>query len=216
MGNSRTHLTEFRRTRRNLPHWQEPGSDYFITWTTAVRKKLSPNERTITLNAIRYWDSTRWDVYTAAVMPDHVHLLCRPLWIADSAPRACYTLESILHGVKSFSAHEINKARQQRGAVRLDEREDRIIRSEKEFWQKWDYIRNNPAEAELARSAEEYEWFYQRSGLEPKRFDEGNVESCTHRRDAGATEDAGDAGATDVAGDAGATEDDATPTDEAI
>ena len=25
-------IKDFKATRRNLPHWQEPGSVYFITW----------------------------------------------------------------------------------------------------------------------------------------------------------------------------------------
>jgi len=40
------------------------------------------------------------------------------------------------------------------------------VRNEYEFWQKWEYIRNNPVKDSLAPSAEEYPWFYQQSGLE--------------------------------------------------
>lgn len=189
-------ISSVAKTKRNLPHWQEPGSTYFITWTTKDRHELSAEERTIVLNAIRHWDETRWMVYAAVVMPDHVHLIVQPMAIPGSSPPAVYSLEQLIHSVKSFSAHEINLLRKQRGVVWLDEREDRILRNEQEVEQKWDYLRCNPQRLGLAASAEEYPWFYQRSGLKPDPRDPN--EGSRHRRDAGATRR--DAGATPSTG----------------
>ena len=157
-------ITRFHASRRNLPHWEEPGSTYFVTWSTAGRLKLLSSDRTVALDSIRYWDNERWIVYAAVVMPDHVHLLIQPLVIPDSNPQAWYPLQTLIHSVKTYSAHEINKARNRHGAVWLDERYDRVVRNEDEFWRKWQYIRDNPVKARLARTTEEYPWFYQRSG----------------------------------------------------
>src|SRR4030042_3939141 len=69
----------FKITRRNLPHWQMPGSVYFITWRCKDYQTLSPGERTIALEAIKYWEGRKWTVSAAVVMPDHVHALVQPL-----------------------------------------------------------------------------------------------------------------------------------------
>ena len=42
----------FKITRRNLPHWQEPGRVYFITWRCQMVWFLMNEERTITLEAV--------------------------------------------------------------------------------------------------------------------------------------------------------------------
>ena len=158
-------VSEFHRTYRNLPHWEEPGSTYFLTWATAGRMKLSSADRTITLNAIRHWDDVRWIVYTAVVMPDHIHALAQPMRVVGANLQEWYPLKTLIHSIKSFAAHEINKRRNRRGAVWLDERYDRVIRNETELWAKWQYIRDNPVKARLAKTPEEYPWFYQRARI---------------------------------------------------
>lgn len=157
---------QFAVTRRKLPHWAEAGSVYFLTWVTAGRAVLSAPERRIALESIRHWDGVRWTVYAAVVMPDHVHVLAQPRPVPDSGGTACFALESLLHSVKGYSAHEINRIRRAAGPVWQREREDRIIRNEHELWQKWQYIRDNPVKEGLAATAEDYPWFYQRSGLQ--------------------------------------------------
>ena len=155
--------------RRNLPHWEDPGSVYFVTWRTSRRACLTAEERTLTLAAIRHWDSIRWRLYAAVVMPDHVHILVQPLTIPEEQSPVWYPLGSILHSVKSYSAHQISRLRGKSGAVWQEEREDRIIRNERELWEKWQYLRNNPVKGNLAPTAEEYPWFYQQSGVCPDK-----------------------------------------------
>jgi hypothetical protein len=99
-------------------------------------------------------------------MPDHVHALVQPLPVGGNGAAGCHALGAIVHSVKSYSAHQVNRRRRATGPVWQAEREDRIVRNEYEFWQKWEYIRNNPVKDSLAPSAEEYPWFYQQSGLE--------------------------------------------------
>jgi hypothetical protein len=99
-------VSTFKITRRNLPHWQEPGRVYFLSWRCKDGLSLSPEARTITLKAIRYWDGRKWKVYAAVVMPDHVHALVQPLTLADGS---AVNLGEIIHSVKSFGAHQINK-----------------------------------------------------------------------------------------------------------
>ena len=101
-------VQSFQITRRNLPHWQEPGRVYFITWRCQNGKFLFPEERTITLEALRHWDRKKWTLYAAVVLPDHVHVLAQPLWRGDGG---AFDLGEILHSIKRFSARTINQSR---------------------------------------------------------------------------------------------------------
>jgi REP element-mobilizing transposase RayT len=141
-----------------LPHWQEPGSVYFITWRCIKGIILSSQERTITLEAIRYWEGRKWKVYAAVVMPEHVHVLARPLQLAEGR---VVDLSEILHSIKSFTSHKIQKRRKEQGSIWQDERYDRIVRDEMEFAGKWEYIRHNPVKKELVQKSEDYPWLYE-------------------------------------------------------
>jgi REP element-mobilizing transposase RayT len=144
-------------TRRHLPHWQVEGATYFLTWRCVLSVTLAAPERDIVLAAIRHWDNIRWSIYTAVVMPDHVHLIARPLSTGDG----CWDLGQLIHSVKSYSAHQVNRHRQRRGRIWQDERYDRWLRDENEFEQKWNYIAENPRRAGLVISDEPYAWLYQ-------------------------------------------------------
>jgi putative transposase len=153
-------VQSFRITSRNLPHWQEPGSVYFITWRCREDVFLAPEERRITMEALRYWDGKKWIVYAAVVLPDHVHLLAQPLKKGETG---CFDLAEILHSIKRFSARKINQERGAEGSLWQDERYDRVVRDEAEFLEKWQYIRNNPLKAGLTLYAEDYPWLYEKT-----------------------------------------------------
>ena len=111
------------------------------------------------MEALRHWDSKKWILYAAVVLPDHVHGLAQPLWRDDGG---AFDLGEILHSIKRFSARKINQARGDQGSLWQDERYDRIVRDEAEFLEKWQYIRNNPVKDVLASTPEEYPWLYEK------------------------------------------------------
>jgi putative transposase len=149
----------FQRTRRNLPHMQEPGRVYFLTWRCRPGIMLSTPERTIVFEALQYWDGVKWKIFTAVVLPDHIHALVQPL---PHPGGGMYHLAEILHSIKSVTSHKISDLRGMKGSLWQDESYDRIVRDEGEFLGKWNYIRNNPVKAGLADSPENYAWFYER------------------------------------------------------
>jgi REP element-mobilizing transposase RayT len=151
-------VTSFKISRRNLPHWQEPNRVYFLTWRCLKGQALSPEERKITLESLCYWNGKKWTLFAAVVMPDHVHALAQPLVVKEGG---AYDLGEILHSVKSFSAHHINRQRGMKGSVWQDERFDRIMRDEMEFNEKWQSIRNNPVKNGLSENPEDYPWLYE-------------------------------------------------------
>ncbi len=144
-------------THRNLPHWQLQGSIYFVTFRLKSGE-LTATERNLVLEALQHFQGDRQQVSAAVIMPDHVHLLLRPLPTVDGA---CRFLGDLLKSTKGFSAREINKLRRRKGTVWQEESFDRIVRDEQEFLEKWRYIRNNPVKTGLVSRPEEYPWLWE-------------------------------------------------------
>ncbi|MBI5178667.1 MAG: hypothetical protein HZA04_05355 [Nitrospinae bacterium] len=65
-------------TKRKLPHWQIGGSWYFITFRTKGLE-LPPEARSMVTDAILHDHKKRYELALAVVMPDHVHILMRPM-----------------------------------------------------------------------------------------------------------------------------------------
>ncbi len=143
--------------RRNLPHWQMTGSTYFITFRLRSGS-LASNERSIVLDAIKHFHQVRYWVTAAVVLPDHVHLLLRPLAQESGYD---YPLGKILQGIKGYSAREINKLRLSKGNLWLDENYDRIVRDYDEYLEKWHYLRNNPVKDGTGLAPEEYPFLWE-------------------------------------------------------
>lgn len=144
-------------SRRNLPHLEQGGATYFITFRTRDLE-LPPEALSLVLAACRHFDGQRYRLWAATVMPDHVHLLITP---QKQAPQEWYSLSSILHSLKSFTAKRINLLLNRQGSLWVEESFDRIMRSEGEFLESWHYIRNNPVKQELCASLDGWPWFYE-------------------------------------------------------
>ncbi|MCI0536099.1 MAG: DEAD/DEAH box helicase family protein, partial [Verrucomicrobiales bacterium] len=157
-------ITELTIRQRRLPHFEIPGRTYHITWRTHDNLKLSPAAQQKTLQACTFWHAKKAHCYIACVMPDHVHLLLQPLPVQGAADAGVHSLSELLHSIKSFSAHDVNKAMQRSGPVWNDESYDRMIRSEPDLHEKWNYIWNNPRELGLVGPLEEYPFIWAPSG----------------------------------------------------
>jgi REP-associated tyrosine transposase len=150
-------VEEFHKHKRYLPHLQTPGGYYFTDSNTHNRRILSEEERDIVFDAIKFLDGRKYDLLAAVVMPDHFHLIIHPI---EKKPGAFYSLSEIFHSTKSFTANKIG------GRVWQDENYDHIIRNEKDYYEKLVYLMENPVDAGLVASYEEYRWFYLRPSEE--------------------------------------------------
>jgi cobalamin-dependent methionine synthase I len=148
-------------SKRHLPHFERPWAKYAITWSTSGRRILSEAARKAVLNCILYWNGRRYELYAACVMPDHVHILIEPQ-VRHNASHATefYSLTEILHTIKSFTAHKINKTEQKSGRVWERESFDRLIRSESDLQEKFQYITRNPWDAGVVHPGEYYDWVW--------------------------------------------------------
>lgn len=103
-----------------------------------------PQVASLVQSALLHHDGDRYRLAAWVVMPNHVHLL--------ATPRAGHTLSSIMHSIKSFTAHEANKLLKRRGAFWMEEYFDRYIRDGRHYAKTIAYIENNPVKARLCHS----------------------------------------------------------------
>lgn len=140
--------------RHNLPHWEMEGAVYFITFRCAIGP-LPPQALGQIKTSLLHDHGRRYELFMAVVMPDHVHLMIRPL------PRpggGQVGLPEILQGIKGASARAINKILGRGGAVWQRESFDRIVRDQEEFEDKCKYMWNNPVKAGLVARPEEWKF----------------------------------------------------------
>ncbi|MFK7788260.1 MAG: transposase [Phycisphaeraceae bacterium] len=135
------------RTRRNLPHWDLPGSTYFITFRIQ-HGEMIPTERAQVLSHLLTGDKKFYRLIAAIVMPDHVHVILRP--------KEGYSLSRIMQGIKGVSAKLVNQSRNSSGTFWQDEYHDRIMRSESEVIEKARYLLYNPLRTGLVNPGEIY------------------------------------------------------------
>jgi REP element-mobilizing transposase RayT len=87
-------------------------------------------------DALRHFHRERYALDCFVVMPNHVHVLFRPL--------GENRLEDIVGSWKRFTAREINKALGKEGALWQREYWDRLVRGERHFRWAREYIARNP------------------------------------------------------------------------
>ncbi len=154
---------DIRYSKRNLPHFERPWGKYAVVFSTHQRRPLTPSERDFVLQSIlTAKERNQIELYAASVMPDHVHLLFEPqIKETDANGNSIFwSLTEILKGIKSATAHRINKAAGCTGPVWDPESFDRLVRSESDLQEKFDYICRNPWDAGVVRQGEDYPWLW--------------------------------------------------------
>lgn len=165
-------LAKYRYWRR-LPHLQKADCDLFVTFCTA-RKVLPAEARDLVMGhclreggiaeasafaggGARATLVSRIQLYAVVVMPDHLHLLLRPLRDESGWP---YPLVDISQCLKSATAHRINQCLRTSGPVWEEESFDHVLRSDESLKEKAEYIRLNPVRRGLVRRPQEYRWLW--------------------------------------------------------
>ena len=108
------------------------------------------DQRFIVAEALLHFEGNRCQMQSYAIMPNHVHVLCRPL--------AGYTLEDLCGSWKWFTSQRIQQDLGRKGPLWQSENFDRIIRDAEHFARTVRYIAKNPVKARL-REDEATVWF---------------------------------------------------------
>ena len=99
-------------------------------------------------NALLYFDQERYRLIAWVIMPNHVHVL---IVIFEG-----YPLSNVVHSWKSYTAKEANRILGRTGQFWFREYFDRYIRDEHHFANAVRYIHNNPVNAGLVETPEEW------------------------------------------------------------
>jgi len=89
-------------------------------------------------------------------MPDHTHLVLTPLYDGSGF----YSIAEIMQGIKSVSAHRINRTLKRIGQIWQHESFDHVLRREESIDAKVQYICENPVRAGLVKHPQEYRWLW--------------------------------------------------------
>lgn len=93
-------------------------------------------------------------LYAFTIMPNHVHILLKPLSIDEKL----ISLAKIMHKIKGSSAREINLVLQRQGTLWQREYYDHWVRTDQEMWNVVEYVRQNPVRAKLVSDPESWKW----------------------------------------------------------
>ena len=115
--------------------------DHYLDAGSGECELRDPRAARIVVDALRFFDETRYQLKSFCVMPNHVHVIMRPTgdWL----------LKRILFSWKSYTSHEINKVLGRKGQLWQEEYYDHLIRDEQELLELTDYVANTPVKAGL-------------------------------------------------------------------
>jgi len=133
----------------NLPHWACQGATYHVSFRIETYLDAGhgacwlkqPEIAALVADALRYFDGQRYGLHAWCVMPNHTHVVVQPL--------PGYSLATIIHSWKSYTATVANRRLRRSGPFWQHEPYDHIIRSAKEYSFQVDYVWRNPEKAGL-------------------------------------------------------------------
>ena len=129
-----------------------------------------PANASVVADALRHFNGDRYELASFVVMPNHVHVLFRPL--------EGHALPEIVKSWKGFTSREINKQAGKTGALWQDEYWDRLIRNEQHFFKVAEYIRENPVKAKLRERQFILESGQERGLSSPRPIEEAGGQEC--------------------------------------
>lgn len=119
----------------------------------------------IVAGALKHFEGDRYHVLAWCVMPNHVHVVFRPL--------PGHELSGILQSWKSYTANEANKKLDRKGEFWLAESYDHLIRDDEDLQRQIAYVVNNPVKAGLK------DWKWSGMGFQPMGRKHGQDDHVT-------------------------------------
>jgi putative transposase len=121
------------------------------------------NIASIVTKKIRSFENERYELLTYCIMPNHVHLLVKPIVkevINHQGTTAAYLLADTLRLIKGSTARECNLVLKRTGSFWHHESYDHYVRDDQELERIIKYILNNPVKAGLVKEWTEWKFTY--------------------------------------------------------
>lgn len=107
--------------------------------------------------AFKFYDGSLYEMHSFCVMPNHVHMLIRPL---QDTPIWYHRVSDIVKRIKTYTSRQINQKQKHQGTVWQPDYFDRFIRNPENYYNVVRYIMNNPVKAGLAQRLEDWKYSY--------------------------------------------------------
>ncbi len=115
----------------------------------------------IVADAMHYLDDKKYELIAYCIMPNHVHVVFKPLIKEqDEQGEHYYLLQEIMQSLKGFTAWKINRILSQKGPFWQEESYDHVVRDEYELKRVVEYVLMNPVKAGLVENPDMWKWSY--------------------------------------------------------
>lgn len=129
-------------------------NDFLDTQKHPTVDLSQPENTTIIANALKFGEGIKLKNHAFCIMPNHVHWVVE-LLENDDKGKPVY-LEDILYSVKRYTATQINKLEERKGALWQKESFETTIRNEQHMYNAIEYTLNNPVNACLVKSRDDW------------------------------------------------------------
>jgi putative DNA methylase len=159
----------FQKTRERAHKQLFAKYDRYLDETCPIRWLAAPPVAAMIRANLYHHNGSKYHLLAYCVMPNHVHLLLQPQdgpaapehpfeCDADEKPDSDSPLSSIMHSLKSYTAHRGNDLLDRSGQFWQHESYDHWVRDEEELQRIVQYIVWNPVKAGLAKHP--HEWYF--------------------------------------------------------
>ena len=108
-------------------------------------------------DSLHHLNGQKYDLDAFCIMPNHVHLVCKPLAKDDGS---YHPMSAIMHSLKSYTANLVNQLLDRKGGFWQHESYDHVVCDEAEWRRIVNYVLNNPLKAGLVSRREDWKWTY--------------------------------------------------------
>ena len=137
--------------QEELFRWYSSRVDKYLDAGSGDCWLAGPAIANLVKSGLKFHAGQRFDLLAWVVMPNHVHVVLRPL--------QSWTLSGILKSWKGFTAREANRLLKRTGKVFWQtESYDHLIRNDEDLHRCCHYTTSNPVNAHLCKQAEDWQW----------------------------------------------------------